>query len=894
MLYLRADQHWWQSLTSSRPSCTVRGIGRVACGNGSRFSWRLRGGGFPVPAHALSLYPDSQIAVTRSSAAPELYTVWARLADGRLASRREVQPPDGFIWVDHGYAPPGNVTVSTRGVAATWWTVGAVYHQRAAFVGSDGSLWQRVVQNGTAVGWLGYSPPTGKTLTGHVAMSWAFDGQGVRKVLVGVTTTDGGFHVLTYDPNDSLKGTWALRQSSVSAIRPIAASNSADGTYARFFMVNNAAGNQNQVWLERANAGNWLGYDLGAPNNDSTPVCGTMAAAEGVTGASTYATYLFCTTSGASDHFVYAAYGDQINEGAGYTWLSKGLEGAEVARNTGYALAATRRPDSSYNAIDAYVINTQTPDSKIYRVRHPAGGSLGDAAPLLADLDTTQRVGGMAAAPTNYGFSMVYFAGKVGNATRLYRGVGDPAQSGSTSWRAHQSASPRSTPFPFASPGHAEGVIASHRGRAAATGIVRPGPGSQDWPWVEVAWSTDDGDTWNAPAKVPQTGGGLGALQLEFVSDPTVDFTDIDSGHRAYVAVNGFRSPDNDCTSTWSDGAVYLVNTTNGTLSSPELVRLDDDVDHPWIGIQRVYGGADRIHVVWKEISSVLYRTRLVGGAWEPVRTLTDAGAPPSLTIGSGSNVFVMWAGEICHINANRDGCDRLEGLTSILVPNGGTAAPDPPALERIPIPPGEEFLRLGPGYSLKASRLTNALYYAFNAKEGVGDLQSDVYFARITYDAVANDFTFHSRVQVTDGSAYVDDRDQFSPAVVVSHDTESGTPIIGVSWYDRRQGDGDCEGEVNRCFVARRSVSIDGGLTFFDTQTIPASSLVLASDPAHLPYHCAVPDLRFHGDYHESAEETLHAWHYVVAASDADPVRSALVSSWFSGGYYHYAGTGP
>lgn len=60
-----------------------------------------------------------------------------------------------------------------------------------------------------------------------------------------------------------------------------------------------------------------------------------------------------------------------------------------------------------------------------------------------------------------------------------------------------------------------------------------------------------------------------------------------------------------------------------------------------------------------------------------------------------------MWDGEICHINAARDGCDALEGLPALLVPNMGLHIPEA-ALVRIPIPGTAEFLRLGPGYSLR------------------------------------------------------------------------------------------------------------------------------------------------------------------------------------------------
>ncbi len=114
---------------------------------------------------------------------------------------------------------------------------------------------------------------------------------------------------------------------------------------------------------------------------------------------------------------------------------------------------------------------------------------------------------------------------------------------------------------------------------------------------------------------------------------------------------------------------------------------------------------------------------------------------------------------------------------------------------------------------------------------------------------------------------------------------------VSSVSRYERRSPDGGCEGEENRCYRARRSVSLDSGQTFVHTQDIPMAAGNPQSDPALLPLHCRPirEGVRFIGEYHETTGDFLHTMQAMIGVPiGSAPGSSGIVSRWVSPGYYY------
>ena len=59
------------------------------------------------------------------------------------------------------------------------------------------------------------------------------------------------------------------------------------------------------------------------------------------------------------------------------------------------------------------------------------------------------------------------------------------------------------------------------------------------------------------------------------------------------------------------------------------------------------------------------------------------------------------------------------------------------------------------------------------------------------------------------------------------------------------------------------RSTSLDGGFSFGFTEELVAGSPL--NDPARLPVRRCLSDVRFLGDYHHVAGDTLHSFHTAV-----------------------------
>ena len=833
----------------------------------------------PDSLFALSLTSSAQLGVSRAPGGPgERWTVWARRSDGVLVSRHD-NTSAGFVWDEWTGIP----SVAADGVSATGWSSGGVVYERAYFVGAGTITEARLRSNWSQQEWANWSRPPKKSLTGRVAATTT-NINGVREVLLFATVTDGGLWVLRINPVTE-NGLWSQVETGVDTTSPMAASSSPDGSTGRVFVRKNSA-----VWMERVTSAGWYnpGVAVGNPPGLSGG-CGTMAAAEGNIGTPYYL-YLFCTKYGGTNDRLYAAVGNSVLDNT-FAWIDRLSPNNEQLRNTGYALAATRRIDGNSNSIDAYVVSTQ---SILRFVKHTPSSPLSvlENGDLGSDGETTARYGGMAATPSGLvnpagtGYSYGYFVGQMTTAYRLYRRVGDnsihfPATDG-RSWSNHQSADPWHAVVAVSENNHAESSTALFKGRAVTVSIRRPGGGAADMARADANWSSDDGDTWTGAAELPDNG-------EQYTSDPVVDFDD--SGTAIAVAI-GVSWDDGECKATLPDRrSIYYTTSTNGTWSPASELASNTSLDHPWVAVERNPNGPDRTHVVWND-SQVRHITKVGNGAWSAVHNLNIPNpAISTVTVGAGGVTYVVSGNRICRLNPAFDGCE----VTEILAQGNCAFA------FRVPfsIPGSADHLELAQPWSVHASPTNgNKLYYAFQKTETNGT-ELDVFLAVVNYNPFGNPrFVCNAPVQITD--QVNDDRDQFEPSVTVVGLASGGSDFISVSWYDRRAPEGDCEGEENRCFRGMRSVSINSGSSFIHTEEIPMDALAgsVPTDPALLPLHCRKPNVRFLGEYHDTVGDVLHTMQVIVGVPvgtpdggdpDDEPDSSGLFGAWVSPGFYNW-----
>jgi hypothetical protein len=807
----------------------------------------------------------------------EYWSVWARRSDGSLVAL--TYDTWGYAnWVEHG---TGGATIGPKGVTATGWIATPDAYERAFYVRSEGTaLYERKVKNrapDVVEPWRVILPPGNpvKTLTGHIAATWNWEG-GVRRVRLFATTTDNQLWVYTENTD-----TWTqLAASGYSTSSPLAASQSPTGTYARVFASNTTNTNIQMFRHDGATWGNWpQGQPAGAT------VCGTAAAAEDQIDGSTYRGYLFCTRTGVANGTLYAAVGETGAADTSWAWVTLALP-AGTARNTGYALTATTRADGAggNRAIDAYLTDTATNPTRLYHTERVSGAlGLSPAVDLGADGETYARLGGLASRPTSVGYSSVYFIGEESGsfAQRLYSRKGDPDVVGSDPWNwANHDSATRTTTVTGAGTPHSESSTATMNARGLTAAILRPTPAANAR--VEWTWSTNDGDGWSGPLDFPEI-----KASMEYMTDPTVDFDDQGTG---YVLVQN-QDWSNDCAGggITERSAFYRTTNDGASWSAPIEIANTTSLDHPWISIDRL-AGADRLHFVWSEILSntrrVRYRNRVVGQALSAPITLWDGGAP-SVTVGAGNVVWATTWGRVCRLSDTYDACSG----GSLAVP--GMAAPS------LKVQGTALFMRTGGNWSARGSTVKgNQLYYAYMADETNGDgpdldvqEETDVYLIVATYNPANQTITLSPAAAVTVTN---DDADQFGPAVSISRDAGSTSNYdnVFVTWYDRRAPTPGCPVSPNRCFRAKRNRSFNGGGSFISalTQDIPVDASNSLSDPALLPPHCGVPNLVFHGDYHESRGELLHSRHVVVGAPlGSQPGTATLTAGWVSGGWWYW-----
>lgn len=209
--------------------------------------------GWSGSATAYNLTTDAQIGITRAHPSQLYWTVWARRSDGNLVSRRE-QLPNGTVWADHGKV--GGYAVSSKGVSATGWIDGSTYHERVYYVDTSGFLVERAFQNSIQISSKRFAPPSGKTLTGHVAASWSWTGQ-TRNLRAYVTTLQHDLYALGLPEEE-----WDhLEAFGISSNQPLAASASPDHAHTRVF----ASTTNGNVSMWRWDGLEWIMDQLGNP-----------------------------------------------------------------------------------------------------------------------------------------------------------------------------------------------------------------------------------------------------------------------------------------------------------------------------------------------------------------------------------------------------------------------------------------------------------------------------------------------------------------------------------------------------------------------------------------------------------------------------------------------------
>jgi hypothetical protein len=104
-----------------------------------------------------------------------------------VLSRRDIVVADGTsTWTSHG---AGTAPVQSEGLAAVWYAAGTDFHELIVYVGTDGNINRGEIVNGGPIGWTSIAPPTGKTLTGYLAIG-TFSFSGNRHLVIAATTTD--------------------------------------------------------------------------------------------------------------------------------------------------------------------------------------------------------------------------------------------------------------------------------------------------------------------------------------------------------------------------------------------------------------------------------------------------------------------------------------------------------------------------------------------------------------------------------------------------------------------------------------------------------------------------------------------------------------------------------
>jgi len=876
-------------------------------------------------AFATPLSVGKQLGVSRVSFPTgflyDPWRVWAGRTDGNLVALETEgnfgAPP--AQWTDFGQitARP----VGPQGVSATsWWNQATqIEYERAYYVNADFVV-EIALENGVSVLQRAIAGPAGKTLTSYFAVSRRYSAALNRNYTLVYATvkdapnsTSARLYVLQIDTTNNAATWYALgTQNDYSTTLPIAASNSPDGVYSRVFATTTAVG---QTLPDRLRHVRWDGalarvLDLGQPQN--VPICSTIAAAEGdLGGPAGYRVYVFCTKRFAGESAVRFrhASGQTADNIAnwGPNWLSTTTSSA--VKNSEYSLAATYR--SVDKRIHAFALAS---DGRLFAASTPSGGGLlsSPMTYLGDDGEYATRSGGLAATPAHpgpNGYPHLYYFGPNAAAGRLYRVVGDPLKA--PAWTNHGSSTgqgmivdsmPATEPFTAFYRNHVASVFMRALDNSAPT--------HSHW-----AWSTDQGETWEAPHELP-TGTVDFDPGLPFVSnmdagDPTLGFTDNGTAYALLLGSNragncggapsGTRGSEVFLVKSTDFGANYSalqidrrcstcpLSGSSGTGLAPDGKHI---LDRPGLAVeQRGSGQADYVHMVWSDRDGPGFRIRYARAS-DPVNVApqsfllgktSDAtpvtGGVPVVSVGAQGAVYVGWNAGLCRIDWNTwSSCIDFRNWQNEEVSQGA-----PGGLMRIPpYDSDEQWVTVVGQVAIVASRVDpNIVYYAFQRVESDGD-ELDVYFQVIEFDPVTNSFPIDQSAPIRINATADDDIDQFMPEPTLTDDDR-----VFVTWYDREA----CNGQLNNCFRSKRAVLRTNLLSFGYEQEIQINAADDPSDPLLLPARCGELDgAHFLGDYHHVQGDHATSFHTVVGAPLGGPGMTAdLVRGWVSPGFYYW-----
>lgn len=846
---------------------------RVSAGTFAVVAVTLIAGTAHAELSAFSRMDHSTVAI----AGVDRHRIWARNLSGEALSAYDLDGNGRMTWTNHGKADAS--LVHTYGLAATSFKDAALNnYEYVYYVGTaSGDLYEGRILNNGAISWANYPEPA--VLTGHLAAA-TFTYGGYRYVAVVATAAGSTLYRFVRNITLGING-WVNSSGTLSWPNdvPIAATVNPGGTIASFFATHTQAGSK-QLGMLRWTGSSWITQDLDAPSGKQ--VCDSISAAQGLLSSGVFRLDVACTSTDAASNLYVAQANSEIT--TTFTWNTRSLASAPSI-SAGNVVASTLREEGANFALDHMVLAS---GGHLHRVTDLSGGfsstvDLGD----LEDVEPEVPVGGLTAVPDAADFTRTFFIAEQGSLDLLYERAGT---SGNTPGLYRAPGTNDDDNVVFSGGQRAEGMLAEWSGTILVSMINRPGTGgSGDWPSIQSARSTSDGDTFGSSFTHSKV---VGSQTYNYVTDPTAGMTD---GNRGYTVMLGWQLSTCTPTATTTRSAVFLDYTDNGsTYSMPLLVReqtsgtpVSATIDHPFSALQHVGGGADRLHMAWWNIvlGTIEYAYFDDGGSVSSIRTIRTAGTgafAPRITANDMGEVYVYFNQSggssmlICKLNATLDGC--LGGWTTLP--------------SQLNVSTTDTFvggnvvkIRTGIGYSMAASQTeTGTVYYCFQQLETDGDgadadsfEEKDVYCSLGLVDGsgVWTWDTTPLRINITAN----DDRDQFNPEVHVgTEDDQNGDDgMVFISYYDRTLSSTNT---TYRPFISHSSDRL---------ATRPGVSDVAGvdSDPANLPRHCKDANVRFIGDYSATAFSRLHTHSLYVTVPSGGGISTDTRQSYRSMGAF-------
>ena len=793
-----------------------------------------------------------------------------------MLSRQDIGQSVGTShWLDHGW---GSAPAGTNGVAATGYTDGSNIYEWVVYVGTDGQLNFGMVLNGGPIGWTVVTPPSGRTLSGHIAVTTLLQGT-ARYMFVGATTSDGHLYRFVAGVLPNLFGGWSDSSAGLSWLtdNPLAASSSPDATIASVFAAHTPGAEK--LGVVRWNGSTWSTTNLGAPSGRR--VCHSIASAQmSPTGlAGSERVLVACTpidTAGGIDLAIATAYNT-----TSFSWST--YDTATFYQTT-TAVAHSTSLIRHTSAIDVY-------GSELFNGLIEKGvynGTTFSISSLGAPADVTGPDGGMGSVP--YGTtSRMFFVSSQNGRNYLYERYGGSTSSAPQNYRAFGDTG--WTALPGGLEDHlAEGKISIWQGTTDASLINRPGMGTPtDWPQVYFLYSEDENQTLHLPVQVPNTVNGI---MYDYVSDPTTVVTTSRTMYSFQIGLD--IDPLIGCTSQGQQtgtrhDTIYAVITTPAsfpTFSGPVVLdSVNGNVlDHPYADIQHRNGQPDLIHVAWWNVMhSIRYSAWQDGLNPTPFRDIgTGFTGPPRVTASDSGRVIIYYGLKgppnitmFCELwDTDHDGipdtCCQNNG--TLCGPSAGWQPAGPGPNNELafstrcglgPLVSGDSSCLPGNTYiqdeypvSMAISESGDTLYYCFDRLETSGPgagIDADAFCTIGTRDPSTGVWSWNANPVPVAGVSN-DGKDQFDAEVVLTQ--EQGSYVAGqetaiVTFYDRS------DDPNNYYYEVKKAVSTDRMTTVFPARPLFGG---IPSDPAWLPRHCFHPDARFIGDYEGSEGYVDHA----------------------------------